>query len=303
MVVQQPIPGTEAAIENDSNADTCCLGKNFVILEYTTKQVDVFAYDKSIKPLENVPIVTGATAWTDLDTNITYILVINEGLYYGTKLDHSLFNPNQLRSYGIPVWDNPFDHERGLSIGPLEYDVVIPLQTQGTKIFFNTRAPTPDELQTCIHINLTSKDDWNPTELQLSKLSTIPGTIMAPPLPVESLKFYDCPKERLLASLHRVNSQVTRSEYDDTLEDLPTRQTYTSKDRHSKISAEVLSHRFGISLDRARATLDATYQRGTRSAILPLSRRYRADRQYLGKRLDASFSTDTLYYNLSLIHI
>ena len=71
MVVQQPLPGTEAAIEGDSNADTCCLGKNFVILEYTTKQVDVYAYDKSIKPLENVPIVFGATAWTDPATGNT----------------------------------------------------------------------------------------------------------------------------------------------------------------------------------------------------------------------------------------
>ena len=130
MVVQQPFPGIEAAIEGDSNANTCCLGKNFVILEYTTKQVDAYAYDKSVKPLENVPIVTGATAWTDPATENTHILVINEGLYYGSRLDPSLLNPNQLRSYGTPFWDNPFDHDRELFIEPLDCDIAMPLGTR-----------------------------------------------------------------------------------------------------------------------------------------------------------------------------
>ena len=58
--------------EFDTNADTCCLGKNFVILEYTRR---------AIKPIENVPIVS-ATAWDDPVTGDTYILVINEALYY-----------------------------------------------------------------------------------------------------------------------------------------------------------------------------------------------------------------------------
>eukprot|EP00978_Attheya_sp_CCMP212_P046445 scaffold392658_cov28-Attheya_sp.AAC.1 len=84
----------------DTNADTCCLGKNFVILDYTMRTSDVYAYDKSIKTIENVlPSVKGARAFDDLDTGKTYILVFNESLFYGQALDHSLINPNQLRSY------------------------------------------------------------------------------------------------------------------------------------------------------------------------------------------------------------
>ena len=48
--------------ECDSNADTCCLGKNFIVLPATYRTADVYAYDSSIKPMDNVPIVTGATA-------------------------------------------------------------------------------------------------------------------------------------------------------------------------------------------------------------------------------------------------
>ena len=39
--VYQPEPGTIADIECDSNADTCCLGNNFVILKYTRQTADV----------------------------------------------------------------------------------------------------------------------------------------------------------------------------------------------------------------------------------------------------------------------
>ena len=76
---------------------------NFIILKYTNRTADVYAYDTSYAPLEGVPIVSGATAFDDTTTGLTYILIINEGLYYGSKLDHSLINPNQVRHYGIDL--------------------------------------------------------------------------------------------------------------------------------------------------------------------------------------------------------
>ena len=57
----------------------------------------------------NVPIVTGASTYTDRNTGRSLIIAINEALYYSKKLIHSLINPNQLRSYGTMVSDNPFD--------------------------------------------------------------------------------------------------------------------------------------------------------------------------------------------------
>ena len=59
----------------------------------------MYTYDKSIAPQLNIPIVTGATAYDDPDTCQTFILVINEGLYYGSRLDHTLINPNQIQEY------------------------------------------------------------------------------------------------------------------------------------------------------------------------------------------------------------
>ena len=46
-------------------------------------------------------------------------------------------NPNQIRSYGIPVWDNPSDNKRPFGI-EVNDDLHIPFKTKGTKIQFKT---------------------------------------------------------------------------------------------------------------------------------------------------------------------
>ena len=53
------------------------MGKNFLILEFTQRSADVYAYIKDIAPIVGVPIVSGAIAWDHIVTGQTYILVIN----------------------------------------------------------------------------------------------------------------------------------------------------------------------------------------------------------------------------------
>ena len=134
-----------AANECDTNVDTCCLGKNFVILEFTQQAADMYAYIKDIAPIVGVPILSGTIAWDDPVTGQTYILVINEGLYYGNKMDHSLINPNQIRAYGIPPWDNAYNQTRNdeLSI-ELDEAVKVQMKTQGTNILLNPE-PLPSK--------------------------------------------------------------------------------------------------------------------------------------------------------------
>jgi hypothetical protein len=156
--IQQPPVNTVAPNEMDSNADTCCAGSNFILLSLTRRTADVFPYDSRYEPLLNVPIVTAATAYDDPDTGQTYILVLNECLYYGNKLKHSLINPNQLRFGGTAVWDNAFDPNHDLSI-ECEDNLTIPLKLEGTKTLFISRSPTERELNECQHIQLTSIND------------------------------------------------------------------------------------------------------------------------------------------------
>ena len=94
MIVEQH-PGTLATNETDSNDDTFCLGTNFIVMTMTESIANVYPYNTSYEPLYNVQIVTGASTYTDINTGRLFIIFINEALYYGKTLGHSLINPNQ----------------------------------------------------------------------------------------------------------------------------------------------------------------------------------------------------------------
>ena len=80
----------------DSNADNFCLGTNSIVMTMTERTSNVYPYDTLYESMCNVPIVTGASTYTDINTGRLLITVINKVLYYGKKLGHFMINPNQL---------------------------------------------------------------------------------------------------------------------------------------------------------------------------------------------------------------
>ena len=50
----EPPTNTVADNECDTNADMCCLGKNFIVLNATYRTADVYAYNASIKPIKKL---------------------------------------------------------------------------------------------------------------------------------------------------------------------------------------------------------------------------------------------------------
>ena len=57
-------------------------------------------------------------------------------------------------------------------------------------------------------------------------------------------------KEKLAALVSRYIAEVAR--YDDSLQDIPTRQAYTSTERYTQMSAEVLVDRLGTRNNRLK---------------------------------------------------
>ena len=157
-------------IELDSHADTIVCGSNCTILHYTDKVCDVSPYTDAYEAITSVPIVRAGTAWDNPDDGETFIFVFNEAIWMGDKMEHTLVNPNQLRSYGITVQDNPFS-DAPLFIATETHELVIPLLCTGTIISANTRTPTEKELQTCRHIVLSSEHDWDPQNVKFPKAS------------------------------------------------------------------------------------------------------------------------------------
>ena len=118
-------------LEMDSHADTIVCGLNCIIMHFTGKECDVLPYTDTYEAIKSVPIVQAATAYDNPETGETTILILNEAIWMGDKMDHTLVNPTQLRAYGITVQDNPFS-DSPTFISTEGHDVVLPLKCNGT---------------------------------------------------------------------------------------------------------------------------------------------------------------------------
>jgi hypothetical protein len=78
-------------------------------MELTGKIYDVNPFLASYQPVQEIPLARCCTVWTYQNTSMEYLLIADQMLWFGTLLLNSLINPNQIRSYGILVNDDPFD--------------------------------------------------------------------------------------------------------------------------------------------------------------------------------------------------
>jgi hypothetical protein len=88
------------------------------------------------------------------------MLVINQCVYFGTRLKHSLIFPNQLRAHGVVVDDVPTQFDQKNQHEIIHHDLTIPLEMSGVVSYFETRVPKPWEIDSLKQIILTSDTDW-----------------------------------------------------------------------------------------------------------------------------------------------
>jgi len=148
----------------DSHADTCVAGSNTAPLWFSDDKVSVSPFIGEYATLQDIPIASIATAWDSLVDGSTILLVINEALYFGDRLGHSLLCPNQLLDFGVIVNDCPsiFNANSTHSIILPDQQIERPLLLRGTISYLDTRKPMEDELLTCERYELTSASPWNP---------------------------------------------------------------------------------------------------------------------------------------------
>ena len=267
---------TEGRIELDSHADTVVLGSNAVVLHYTGNECEVSPYSDEYEAISNVPVVRGATLWTDQNDNQGYILVFNEALWMGDSLPHSLINLNQLCAYGTLVQDNPFSCDP-LAIEPPNNNVTIPLSTLGTIIYADTCVPTQEELSALPHVVLTSDSPWDPHHIQFPSRDLEMVRINATRTHKRDQQTNNV-EPGLQGMIHDPTTLITHlissiQVHDPTVtkDDLPMARTFHSAERKQNVSATDNSERWFIGLQQAAKTIKATSQRLLRSAILPLA--------------------------------
>ena len=98
----------------------------------------------------------------------------------------------------------------------------------------------------------------------------------------------------MLTSLISSHAQVAEVATPSALQDVPSTRTFQSKKRHPTITPAYLSERWYLGLGQATQTLKVTTQQLMCSAILPLARRYRADRMFIRWRIRGTSYTDTM---------
>lgn len=111
-------------------------------------------------------LVSGATAYDNPISGDTYVLVFNEALHYGEKLDHTLMNPNQLRAwypYGTM-------HSILCTHCPSRYTQCWPFRSEHSARRFPCAIASP-RLMSYAHVNIskmTTSHPWNPTEVVMT---------------------------------------------------------------------------------------------------------------------------------------
>ena len=272
------------------------LGSNCVVLSYTGKECEVSPYSSEYEAVQNVPIVTGATVWTNATDGTAYLLIFHESLWMGDKLDHTLVNPNQLWAYSVSIQDNPFN-PKPLSI--TTDDASVKLYSEGTIICGDTRTPTESELGQLPRLILTSPHDWDPHNVCFLSCSgqssdNIPIKSNHSILAVDTLLQHTIYDPIMVASLMSSHVQVAEVTAPPILQDVPSAQTFQSKERHSTITPSDLSERWYVGLGQAFQTLKVTTQQLMHSTILPLARRYQADRMFIRLHIHGNIYTDTM---------
>ena len=321
-VGNQTTVGNIANNEMDTHADTCCAGANWSLMELTGEVCDVNPFLNSYSPIQEIPVARCCTVWTDQTDSMEYLLVGDQMLWFGTLLPNSLINPNQIRAYGLPVNDDPFDSTRSFGIDTDHG--IIPFDTTGTVVYFETRVPNEWE-KTHLPIILLTSDEWNPnlevlrpgspsresmemrtvhslrsgmTRRQLNavrengpqidtngEIETNLGQISSVYNPRDFT-------ERLISA---VNIATAYRDDIDAQKEARKLSSIISNDRHSAATPEDLARLWNIGLQTAKDMVRVTTQKGIRTAIHPMTRRVRVDHLHLHReRLRGTWYADTL---------
>jgi hypothetical protein len=185
---------------------------------------------------------------------------------------------------------------------------------QSPILFFKTRVPSDWELSNLPIIELTAPI-WNPSTFtmpaNLSILSSHRTVHMLASTLSESASLLGNKSTsldpRLVYSLYAsaitIPSPTTGTDVASRLSayDFPSEMPVSiaatvTGERHSSVTSENLARKWNIGIDTAKKTLQVTTQRGVRTVIHPLHRRYRVDHLHLNRRrLNGDWFSDTLF--------
>ena len=294
-------------------------------------QCSVSPFLDSLGSSDRVEICNAATAW-DTPSGETIILIFGQGLWFGERMpDKSLINPNQCRAFGVSLCDDPSDPHRDLGIYDSDSGLFFPMTMQGSFCTLLTRCPTLDELEHCRHVILSDEHHWDPSADPFGNVSSVGRNLSHNAHISAPCEFDYCMSScglsipelatRSAASVQVAASKSKQRTYNNSrkrkADDLDSKpyvpptpfdrrlehDSMLTGERHHSVTVENISRKWHIGLKRAKATLKCTTQEGIRSALHPLTRRYRTDlMQSKYRRLNTEFYTDTVFTKIKSLN-
>lgn len=274
----------EGRIELDSHADTTCAGPEVKVVEYTGQSCTVHGFSDSLNAISDVPIINGITAYVDNETGETFILSLNNALYLGDKIQHSLLCPNQARYNGVVVDDVPIHlgNNATHSVYFPDNGLRIPLRIRGCMSYIQCHYPSEDKINNCTWIELTSNDIWDPYSEQFE---------------LEERRSIEARLGRNVSAIEAPSRSIVG--HDELTRKIVSVYSAKTSYKASDIKPERLSKLWGISKEKAAKTIEATTQMGLRLGIYPLVRRFRTKQAHLRYNLlggrYGTFYTDTFF--------
>lgn len=249
-----------------------CAGKGWTLLYETGTFANVKGFHDEFNEIKDVPISTVATAY-DASWGETLVLVANEALFFGDKLETSLLPPQQICDNGLMCDPMPKQFTNGKSIHGIydpQTEILLPLQLHGCISYLPIRTPTEDELKNCRQIELTSDREWNPYS------------------------------DRFLENEKSFNNHLQFTQnVSNTLRNVAAT---SSKEHRSTVDAAKLARRWGTNLEVAAQTLKVTTQRGIRIVQGPFTRRLQTRQAQLGSNyLRCPVFSDTLFSDVTSV--
>ena len=110
----------------------------------------------------NISKCTGATSYT-MESGEVIIIVFEQGLWFGNRMEKTSIKPNQCQYFGIPIRDDTTNQNRPLGI-EIDYNTHIPTSMVGSTCGFITQYTTYDEIETRQHINISNEHNWDPSK-------------------------------------------------------------------------------------------------------------------------------------------
>ena len=179
---------------------------------------------------------------------------------------------------GTLVHDDPTtdgDKEFGL----ITNNLFIPFQTAGATVYFESMAPTHDEVEQFMH-QVIGPTEWNPSTVRLQDSSQpsdraveIAAIATKIGIPFTALSLNQRAVELTVdpSEPQAILSSVSTA-LDSQTFDRPLLSKLVTAERHTPITAEEVAKKFAIGLETTKKTLTVTTQRGIQYSTHPLHR-------------------------------